>query len=380
MDATHLAGKTVELGFNSCEAYLSGDISTKITSLTWQVVGVCDSNSNLNITTFKVGSYQESIIDGVSRCCVRFTMPEDIKQLMFWVQRTGATPTGTWVIEATESYLVDVNEYPTKKTWFTNYAPSAESWGMMNTGYYQLTYGDDALTVDYTKTTGCYEARMNFPANTAIFKPGEVWELGFKDIKMTQPDTGADVTNKINILFNLGTALGVNVAIADKSYAYYKNMKSEVEDGRIAIARFTIPDGYTGGMPATPLYIYPYNYIGGDDNGFYQLYVEGLYLYKLDERDELFIRGEDLSDTYIGINRVRTDTIDEELKPDFLYVVDDGSMFITDFRGTRIDINGGGVDKTPVKGVDYFTEDDKNEMLAALIAMLPVYDGEVIEL
>lgn len=34
---------------------------------------------------------------------------------------------------------------------------------------------------------------------------------------------------------------------------------------------------------------------------------------------------------------------------------------------------------TPVKGKDYFTETDKAEMVAAVIASLPVYDGEVVE-
>lgn len=34
--------------------------------------------------------------------------------------------------------------------------------------------------------------------------------------------------------------------------------------------------------------------------------------------------------------------------------------------------------KTPVKGVDYFTEADKAEMVSAVIAALPVYDGSVI--
>lgn len=35
---------------------------------------------------------------------------------------------------------------------------------------------------------------------------------------------------------------------------------------------------------------------------------------------------------------------------------------------------------TPVKGTDYFTEADKTEMVNAVIAALPVYNGEVIEL
>jgi hypothetical protein len=35
---------------------------------------------------------------------------------------------------------------------------------------------------------------------------------------------------------------------------------------------------------------------------------------------------------------------------------------------------------TPVKGKDYYTEADKTEMVNAVVAALPVYDGEVIEL
>lgn len=33
---------------------------------------------------------------------------------------------------------------------------------------------------------------------------------------------------------------------------------------------------------------------------------------------------------------------------------------------------------TPEKGIDYFTEADKQEMIASVIASLPVYNGEVV--
>ena len=33
---------------------------------------------------------------------------------------------------------------------------------------------------------------------------------------------------------------------------------------------------------------------------------------------------------------------------------------------------------TPIKGTDYFTEADKADMVSAVIASLPVYDGEVV--
>jgi hypothetical protein len=35
--------------------------------------------------------------------------------------------------------------------------------------------------------------------------------------------------------------------------------------------------------------------------------------------------------------------------------------------------------KTPVKGVDYWTEADIAEMVSAVIAGLPIYNGEVVE-
>ena len=47
---------------------------------------------------------------------------------------------------------------------------------------------------------------------------------------------------------------------------------------------------------------------------------------------------------------------------------------VFDFRfGIPVGADG----KTPVKGVDYYTEADKEEMVQAVIAALPVYSGEV---
>ncbi len=44
-------------------------------------------------------------------------------------------------------------------------------------------------------------------------------------------------------------------------------------------------------------------------------------------------------------------------------------------RGEKGDKGANG--KTPVKGVDYFTEAEKADMVAAVISALPVYGGEV---
>ena len=48
-------------------------------------------------------------------------------------------------------------------------------------------------------------------------------------------------------------------------------------------------------------------------------------------------------------------------------------------KGDKGDKGDKGADgKTPVKGVDYFTDADKAEMVSAVIAQLPVYAGEVV--
>lgn len=341
MDARHLAGKTVELGFGTCDAYLSGSTSTKLTNVVWQVMGVCDSNDWLQITTFNANSTNKSEIDGVVRCCTRFTVPSDIQKLAFWTHRLYSTPSGTWVVKVTDSYLVDVSEYTVRKTWFTNYAPPMSNWGIMGSWRnYTLSRNGDRVTTTYTAKNDCYESGLTFPANADIFKPGETWEIGFKDIKMTYEDGHGEISSKIIIMLNIGTSICPDLYLYGKTYSDFKNMKSATgDDNLIAITRFTIPNTYSGGMPQTPMYIWPANYVGGDNWGMYSLSVEGLYMYKIDEKDELAIRGEEPSDTYIGINRVRSDTIDDKLQPDTIYVVDDGSMFITNFRGERVNLH-----------------------------------------
>ena len=67
------------------------------------------------------------------------------------------------------------------------------------------------------------------------------------------------------------------------------------------------------------------------------------------------------------------------------------TVTITDKSGTKTATISDGVDgkdgsdgqdgadgKTPVKGVDYYTEADKAEMVSAVTAALPVYNGEAV--
>lgn len=57
----------------------------------------------------------------------------------------------------------------------------------------------------------------------------------------------------------------------------------------------------------------------------------------------------------------------------------DGKDGYTPVKGVDyFDGRDGSDGKTPVKGTDYFTDADKAEMVSAVIAALPVYNGEVV--
>lgn len=63
---------------------------------------------------------------------------------------------------------------------------------------------------------------------------------------------------------------------------------------------------------------------------------------------------------------------------------DGGSNVVTFSDGTSLTVKNGSkgskgdTGRAPVKGEDYFTAADKAEMVSAVIASLPVYNGEVV--
>ena len=54
---------------------------------------------------------------------------------------------------------------------------------------------------------------------------------------------------------------------------------------------------------------------------------------------------------------------------------------VRDENGNVVDISAikGAKGDKPIKGVDYFTSDDKQEIVNDVLSSLPIYNGEVIE-
>lgn len=90
------------------------------------------------------------------------------------------------------------------------------------------------------------------------------------------------------------------------------------------------------------------------------------YYYRMYENDVLYESG--ATEVYIG-DIIQYGSLQFIVKfTDGAYVYLNSSVSIRGTDGT-----------TPVKGTDYYTEDDKAEMVEAVIASLPVYNGEVVE-
>ena len=71
-----------------------------------------------------------------------------------------------------------------------------------------------------------------------------------------------------------------------------------------------------------------------------------------------------------------------EKQPKGDYLTQDNLQSATDAALAQAKASGefdGADGKTPIKGTDYYTEADKTEIVNAVIAALPVYDGEVVD-
>ena len=82
----------------------------------------------------------------------------------------------------------------------------------------------------------------------------------------------------------------------------------------------------------------------------------------LPQADDLFIT----ASGYVGRVTHVTETTSNQGTPGYII----GYRLVANLNGE----NG----YTPIKGEDYYTEADKTEMVQAVIAQLPVYDGEVV--
>ena len=103
---------------------------------------------------------------------------------------------------------------------------------------------------------------------------------------------------------------------------------------------FTVPESET----ATDGHINFTNTSGKYQNSagdYIQATIKGMYLYDVNE-ENIVIRGEEPSNSYMQICRVSKEKLekDKKLIGNAVYIVDDGTMLVTDFNGAKTDIAG----------------------------------------
>ena len=347
-NAVELAGKKVEIGFDSAWIEAAG-IAIVSPEMTWQIIALNASNGETNLGTFTVGAAGEedtevSAIDNENRPCTVVTIPEGTTKIRFWAQRTATG--NSWLMRCNYMYLVDLGEYTVTKNWYTNYLPSYNAWKPLTSyGNTNIVVDDngDGVTINFlSATSSCDETGWEIPADSSMLQPGETWEFGAKEI-YAYDDDGNDVTSKIQVYFG-GDKFPGAFNYYTKNYNFYNGTVSELGEPYKVLSRVTIPETWTSGMPSNVKFLTKFmNFAGGQvradgSHNLYHIHIRGLYYYKLDEAEELQIRGKDPSNTYIRLNRVNEKIQDENYETDSLYIVDDGSMFITNTKGERVDL------------------------------------------
>ena len=340
----NLVGKRVEVGFEYIDVEVVGSFNKP--NMTWEFSSIDASGTATVLGTCQTNSPAASEIGGQNRVCLVATIPENAVTLRFWTQRQG-TGTTAWEVDCGGMYLVDLGEHVIKKTWYTNHLPDLSNWKMLN-GYGNVEWiiddDHDGITINFLSATKyCSETGIAIPADTSILKPGETWEIGIKEF-YAYDDDGNDVTNKVQLYFG-GDRFPGAFNYYSKPRSFYNGTTSELGEPYKVLSRVTVPETWTSGMPSGVFFFTKFlSYAGGTvradgTENLYHIRIKGLYYYKLDEASELFIRGKDASDTYVRLNRVTTDKVETDvLESDTLYIVDDGSMFMTNFRGERTDL------------------------------------------
>lgn len=236
------------------------------------------------------------------------------------------------VFDLSNFYVIDVDEYgeDITKEWYTNLIPTLA--GATNNNNLTVCYkleklGDYDFNItwndpdNYANWSGL---RWNIPSGS--FVPGHTYEFGC--------ETYEHNAGSANVAFRLyypGANKWIPATLKIKSTIY-----GDERPGFI----FTVPESAT----TTDGYINFTNTSGKYQNSagdYIQATIKGMYLYDVNE-ENIVIRGEEPSNSYMQICRVSKEKLekDKKLIGNAMYIVDDGTMFVTDFNGKTKDIAG----------------------------------------
>ncbi len=333
VDISNKKGHTLEFGWTVNEVTKSNNwgFNTESPAVTgWTTIRPSMNN------TRKSSLYGENFYGYVKTV----TIPEDTEEDT-WRFRIVYNGAAGEVFDLSNFYVIDVDEYgeDITKDWYTNLIPTLA--GAVNNNNLTICYeleklGDYDFNItwndpdNYANWSGL---RWNIPSGS--FVPGHTYEFGC--------ETYEHNAGSANVAFRLyypGANKWIPVTLKIKSTIY-----GDERPGFI----FTVPESAT----ATDGHINFTNTSGKYQNSagdYIQATIKGMYLYDVNE-ENIVIRGEEPSNSYMQICRVSKEKLekDKKLIGNAVYIVDDGTMFVTDFNGNRTDISSSVASYGPVE-------------------------------
>ena len=235
-------------------------------------------------------------------------------------------------------YIIDINEFEDDitKSWYTNLISNISSYYSFNdmTPAYSInTIENDGFTITWDKDS-LYSAwsgiAWDIPDGT--FKLGHKYEIGCESFETNLQDGDTSIAFRVNVYGSPGneywfpnTYIGTSEIYKEQKNCYMFTMNESVGigngNGRVSFVSITSTNKNNSNQNITAT-------------------VKGLYIYDVDEEGIVF-RGENPSNSFLQICRVTPETLanDKNLIGNCLYFVNNGSVFITDFTGNRIDID-----------------------------------------
>ncbi len=349
VDISNKKGHTLEFGWTVNEVTKSNNWGFNTESPA--VIGWTTIRPAMN-NTQKSSLYGENFYGYVKTVII----PEDTEEDT-WRLRIVYNGAAGEVFDFSNFYAIDVDEYgeDITKDWYTNLIPTLVGATNNNlTVCYKLEkFGDYDFTItwndpnNYANWSGL---RWNIPNGSFI--PGHTYEFGCETYEHNAG--GANVAFR---LYYPGANKWIPATLKIKSTIY-----GDERPGFI----FTVPESET----ATDGYINFTNTSGKYQNSagdYIQATIKGMYLYDVNE-ENIVIRGEEPSNSYMQICRVSKEKLekDKKLIGNAVYIVDDGTMFATDFNGKRIDISisgGSGITIDELRLLPVPTAEDEGRII-----------------
>lgn len=331
-------GKTLEFGVleYSCDF-----------NLHWSLEITTESNGLEYILFYEINNGKTILEDDVNpnnHLYTSYTIPEDCTKIRFMlVQHTHNVIDQDGSISCSRPYIIDISENDGEiaKKWFTQLYPMGRNVYASVDVECTSKKVNDETTIDMrieTKDPWGWSV-YKFSEDELNTMRGHRFELGCSSATMSgDMILGGLYLNNTHVSFGVGIDSEANNMPNPITCAIYGDVlvMSEVYNTEMYCTTFMVPEN------AESLVVGVQSY--GIESGTI-INLTDLYLYDLDERKDLSIRGEDPSKTYITMSRVSADRFEidvnkKRLLANALYIIDDGRCVVTNSNKKVIELSG----------------------------------------